>query len=918
MTPRIHAALLAALAVARPAERVLAQGGVSGRIVGSVVDQAGAPIEGVQITVRSNTQIGGAKTATTSREGFFRIVSLLPGAFEVTAVAAGLKTVLQKGVKVGVVAAAEVHLVMEVETRIEEVKVSDKAPVVSTTTANVREVYDEEFVDALPVEWKTAIEDFVGNNTPGVYYNARRTIRVRGGGLLQNAFNLEGFTMNDQRLTSKSLAALEVQTAAYGADNAYVPGGVVNMVSKSGSNRYELDVSGFVEDSNLVLFRDATDRDVHSWNIFLNPAVSGPIIKDRLWFYFNAESRNQVDPVEGDPSGMNILGEPATVSFLDVRGLLKLTWQATPRNKLSTYSSVNRDVLKNFGMTGRDERSALLRRDNLDFFHGIIWEALLSGNVFLRSQIGYNQFWLNQGPALCGTEPDVCDHIPQVRNIFPRDLWLGNADMRQQRVARSWEVINQIEWFLGPSALGQHEIRLRSRIFHELWEEAQSTPGDSYSVYSGGAPLLRRVYFTNDPRREPERFGWRIHGSSGLTTVHSLTDSVRLGRHLTVSPGFALTTVRAANVGQEANLAGVAVTPHVQVAWDATRDGRTVLRGSFNQYVDTDAVRLARFAAGERVYKECGWNPGTQEFDAGCRFGGGALQRTFGLPCGPSGVDAQGVSCRERLRVPRTWEYTAGAEREIVPGIALGGDLVYRLYTYPYENRETNRLWSPSGQTLDPLGSTRNGLPETVLDLGTPGTARRRYIGVTATLHKREGALKANIGYTWAMLEGNVNDIESNDFGTNPARDQYLYGYLQDDSRHTIKAALTYLVRPWLSTGVLYRYISGRPYQRRFRNDVEGGFVDYRAPVGIDPGANINDPGDDRALRLPDVQHLNLQLRANLKPLLGVGIEGFVDVINILALRTTVSVTATDGPAWGTPVSRLGPLRMRLGFRWRY
>ncbi len=41
-------------------------------------------------------------------------------------------------------------------------------------------------------------------------------------------------------------------------------------------------------------------------------------------------------------------------------------------------------------------------------------------------------------------------------------------------------------------------IWVRSRIFYELWEETESTPGDSYSVYAGPQPILRRVYFSNE------------------------------------------------------------------------------------------------------------------------------------------------------------------------------------------------------------------------------------------------------------------------------------------------------------------------------------------------------------------------------------------------------------------------------------
>ena len=56
---------------------------------------------------------------------------------------------------------------MEVATATEEVKVIERAPIVSTTTANVKEQWDEEFIDNLPLETRTSVEELVGHSTPG-------------------------------------------------------------------------------------------------------------------------------------------------------------------------------------------------------------------------------------------------------------------------------------------------------------------------------------------------------------------------------------------------------------------------------------------------------------------------------------------------------------------------------------------------------------------------------------------------------------------------------------------------------------------------------------------------------------------------------------------------------------------------------
>src|SRR5687767_12543883 len=102
--------LLAVAALCAISTPALAQ--VVGAIVGTVFDQDGPPLRGVRISARSDTQIGGEKLTYSSEEGSFRLPGLQPGVFEVRASAPKLTTVLQRDVRVGVNAPAEVTLVM--------------------------------------------------------------------------------------------------------------------------------------------------------------------------------------------------------------------------------------------------------------------------------------------------------------------------------------------------------------------------------------------------------------------------------------------------------------------------------------------------------------------------------------------------------------------------------------------------------------------------------------------------------------------------------------------------------------------------------------------------------------------------------------------------------------------------------------
>jgi len=86
--------------------------------------------------------------------------------------------------------------------------------------------------------------------------------RIRGGAVNQTIYTMDGFNLFREFPTVKASAAYEIQTAGYGADNVMAPGGVVNLVSRSGSNRFELRV-GIASNIQDHPRRGTTTR--HQW-----------------------------------------------------------------------------------------------------------------------------------------------------------------------------------------------------------------------------------------------------------------------------------------------------------------------------------------------------------------------------------------------------------------------------------------------------------------------------------------------------------------------------------------------------------------------------------------------------------------------------------------------------------------------------
>jgi hypothetical protein len=885
------------------------QGGTTGSIVGNIFDQTGSPIKGVKVVASSPTQIGGARTAYTNDQGEFRMRQLFPGKFEVRAMAPKLKTVVQKDVNVGITSSAEVNIVMEVEVAgVEEVKVVEKAPTVSTTTTNVKEVYDLDFVEAMPFNSRDQVFNQMVAQIGGAVGN-----RIRGGAANQTLFTQDGFDMRDQYPVTKASAAYEIQSAGYGADNPTASGGLVNLVTKTGSNKFEFEFNATAEPPQ-VYFGDARDNRHGNYYYVINPAFAGPIIKDKLWYAFAFENHWLGRGREEDPTGITAAPLPYKKGIN--KGTLKITWQMNSRNKLSFLNNVDSawetNLRDGFGI---DREAQEDRRAGLSGLWGLIWESLLTDNLVLRVQAAYSRRPQHWYPASCGTDPAGCDFTPAVVNNLPAHIETGNDPNHQRWDLDVYQAATSLQWFVDTKHLGEHSFVLKDNFYTEQETRYYSKPtgptGDGLYEWNATDRSALTRYWSNDPRYEPGRFGWWVGSDTLFRNVATLSDAWRPTRHLTITPAVSHVWAAGNNGTGDNVVNNNTFAPSLAVAWDATHDGRTVVRGSASQYVDV-AIRTALLHnLGSQAQQRCQWNTDTQQYDKSCVFSGGLSPNTYGHPCGPSGIDANGNSCVSKLGIPRTYEVTFGGEREIVEGVGLSMDLVYRKYASQYEANETNRIWNATG---DVVVGYKNGRAATIMDMSTPSAAQRSYAGLTAALNKRAGRTKVYLSYTLSRLRGTVWDpTVNNPWGDIPGRDAYLNGPGGDDHTHDIKASLQYSAFKWLSFGARWNYSSGFPYNRLFRNETTGNWENYRAQTGINPGANVNDPGDDRALRTPDRQEINLQVRLSLLSLIGSKLDFYVDALNILGLRTPLTYSQNEGQNFGVEATWMAPFRLRFG-----
>lgn len=907
------AALLAFVPVAARAQ-------TSGVISGHIYDQSGTPLRGVKVSASSETQLGGPRTATTDDEGHFRIVGLTPGRFTVTASAPKLKSHIQKNITVTGGRTVDLDVIMEVETAEEQIRIVEKAPTVNTTDTAVGDSFDADFLNELPLQTR----DYQGVMalTPGVRdVSGGGNPSVRGGSYFNNSYQVDGFQTTDpvthtfgQNFSFDAMQSVEVKTAAFGAENASTTGGVTNILTKSGSNKFELDTTAMYTDQNMSFFKEARDRGTKNRFAQASLNVGGPVVRDRIWYFFSAEGTANTFTLPRDP----LFPDHPSLNLLALNAFGKINWQVTPRNKIELKLSYSPWVFENTLQSYLVEPEAEARQFQKTRFGGLSWRSALSDSLLLETRAGVQEIFLDIGPQSCEWDPANCGNIAGEQDLLTGVL-RRNYVRQQKDARRTVELSGNLEWFKTTRSFGSHSVRLTARFLGLQNPSSTTVPGDVVLANVGTAPGLRVEYCSNDPKNNQGvcNHDWMYSNVGGREINLSLGDAWKPTRYLTISPSIGVQAARSENDTGSTITDIVTATPHISAVWDATHDGKTALRAGFNQYVDTGFLALARFTGRQHYSQTCNWDDDAQSYVRNCRSSGGESSRTVGLPCGPDGLNPDGTSCRQKLRAPRTWEYMLGGEREIFTGVSAFTTLLYRQYNHQWEDLETNAIWNEGGTDLQREGRWRTGRSEFVFDLETPDAARRRYRSVDVGLRKREGLFKVHGTYTWSKYEGTENTSYASLFLDNPGQNAYFYGPLPEDNRHAVQVNASYQVKSWLSFGVVFMYLSGGPYNRYLYDPVFGSYSRFGARRGNDSLGTVN-PDDDEPLRLPDISSLDLQARANLRQLTGQNIDVFADLFNIMSLRTPQAVIEQDGPYFGRQIAPLPPTRLRVGLRYRY
>ena len=290
-------------------------------ISGTITDASGAVIAGAEISVR-NTATGIIRNSTADSSGFYAVPNLNPGPYEVKVTAKGFTTALQSNLTLAVGAQQSLNIPMKVGETSQTVQVTEAAPQIELTSSTINAQIESKEILDIPLngrDWASLATLSPGVSAVEVQMpfetGARRGNRgfgaqlaISGGKPTQNNYRLDGLSINDYgnggpgsvlgvNLGVDAIQEFSVLTGNYSAEYGRASAGVVNAISKSGTNAFHGDIYGFLRSQKL----DANDffsnaagqpKPPYKRNQF-GAAAGGPIRKDRTFIFGDYEGVRQ-------------------------------------------------------------------------------------------------------------------------------------------------------------------------------------------------------------------------------------------------------------------------------------------------------------------------------------------------------------------------------------------------------------------------------------------------------------------------------------------------------------------------------------------------------------------------------------------------------------------------------------------------
>ena len=352
--------------------RALGQATVSfAQLNGTVLDTTGRPIVKAVIGLRE-MDTNQSYSANTNATGYYVVPNLQPGRYELTAQYAGFAKYTRTGLALTVGQTASIDITLKVASAGEVVTVTTEAPPVETTRTEISQVIDSAQIQELPTNGRRFVDFAL--LTPGVAtgrtslqstFTEPDVTRISFGGMrdLSNAVTVDGADYinegtGSQRATPSQEAVSEFRVVnnSFGAEYGRALGGIVNVVTKSGTNDLHGSLYGYLSNkaANSRSLLQTPEDDQYRRGQF-GATLGGPIIKDKTFFFMNYEGQRfaesptypatltgNLTTIDAAKAALGLPGENLNIlkTLDNDNGFIRLDHQISTNNRLNIHYGV--------------------------------------------------------------------------------------------------------------------------------------------------------------------------------------------------------------------------------------------------------------------------------------------------------------------------------------------------------------------------------------------------------------------------------------------------------------------------------------------------------------------------------------------------------------------------------------------------
>ena len=963
-----------------------------GTIEGTVRDATGAVLPGSTLTFR-NADTGFSRTITSEANGKFRAPLLPLGKYAITVEMPGFKTLNREGVVLTIGSTVTLDdLRLEVATVQETITVTAESPVVETTRAVVATTFEERAIQTLPINGRD-FQDFAELTPTVVKERARDTISMGGQKGIDTNVTLDGADFNNSFfgqatgqpeakqfvISQEAVQEFQVLSNGYSAEFGRSGGGVLNVVTKSGTN----DVRGsgffFGRSSELVSrLQDANGNDLPKAGFEgqqFGGSVGGPIRKDKAHYFASVDQQFFTTPftvrfnrdVSAVPPISSIYGKP--ISGVDNLSSLqgdfqreinltaflgKVDYQLNRNNTLSIRYNYSRARLINFGPSAGGVEGLIQsveagqNENSMDTSHSFAVSntTVLGNNKFneVRFQYAYES-----RPRNAET-----NEIPEVQ-ISGCCEWGREGFLPITSEHPRFQITENFTYLFG-----NHD--LKTGVDFNFTSTSQGFFGDSGGVYNFAS-------LEDFLAQRPRTFRQRV-GLNGFTTVESGTIDFRQQEYgfyvqdvwkpragLTLNAGlrweglnnptvptqeFGKQASNPANPGSVFGLDQTSVnddynnwSPRFGFAWDPKNDGKTVIRGGGGIFYSRVPLLLIAEVLTSNGYRQALISLNYPD----------PLAPTFpfifpetGVPQGSplnARVPAADISFYEpNFQSPQIQRTNIGFEKEIRPNFSVGVDYVYAHTIHGQRRRDLN-LDPPigvdaAGRGLFVSATAARPDPRYRRFVLLESSANTRYDAFILSAKKRYSEkLQFQTYYTYSRTLSSDDNERSTSFRiSQPEKPEADWGRSERDVPHRFVASAVYDLPYSINLGAVLVMSSGNPFNVTVGNDANGdGQLTDRAIVNATNQARVDGAGQDlpgglqprNSARQPSFYNVDLRVTK----LFDFGrpgrLELMLEVFNLLnSANRTTSLGRLDLTNFGV-LNQVGASRQaQLGVRYRW